>query len=329
MIARHLGRLIIVALAALNWSCAVDAESFAASGRFERTLDVSGPVTLDVETGSGSIQIRRGATTQVRVVGHIRAQRGFWNSSNAEDRVRDIEAAPPVEQAGNTIEIGQFERREMGRNVSISYELMVPDDTSVRSRTGSGSHDIDTLRGPVEAETGSGRIRIGQIARAVSASTGSGSIEVLGAGEGLEAATGSGPVTARQIVGHARTRSGSGRINVEFAGAGDGDFNTGSGSITVTGARGRLRAHAGSGTISIEGAPASDWSIDTGSGGITVRLPATSAFNLDAQTGSGSITTSHPIESVGSISKRRIQGRVRGGGPRVELSASSGSIRLD
>jgi DUF4097 and DUF4098 domain-containing protein YvlB len=329
MITRHLGRLIVVALAALNWSCSVDAESFAASGRFERTLDVSGPVILDVQTGSGSIQIRRGATSQVRVVGHIRAHRGFWNSSRAEDRVRDIEAAPPIEQAGNTIEIGQFERREMGRNVSISYELMVPDDTSVRSRTGSGTHDIDTLRGPVEAETGSGRIRVGQIARAVSASTGSGSIDVLGAGEGLEATTGSGSVTARQIVGHAKTRSGSGRINVQFAGAGDGDFNTGSGSITVTGARGRLRAHAGSGTIAIEGAPTGDWSIDTGSGGITVRLPPTAAFALDAQTGSGSITTTHPIESVGSISKRRIQGRVRGGGPRLELSASSGSIRLD
>ena len=76
MIARHLGRLFIVGLAALNWSCSVDAESFAASGRFERTLDVSGPVTLDVETGSGRIEIRRGATTQVRVVGtHPRASR--------------------------------------------------------------------------------------------------------------------------------------------------------------------------------------------------------------------------------------------------------------
>ena len=329
MITRHLGRLFVVALAALNWSCTVDADSFAASGRFERTLDVSGPVTLDVQTGSGSIQIRRGATTQVRVVGHIRAQRGFWNSSSGEDRVREIEAAPPVEQAGNTIEIGQFDRREMDRNVSISYELLVPADTSVRSRTGSGSHDIDALRGPVQAETGSGRIRVGEIARGVSVSTGSGSIEVLGAGEGLEASTGSGSVTARQIVGHARTRSGSGRIAVAFSGAGDGDFNTGSGTITVTGASGRLRAHAGSGTIAIEGAPASDWSIDTGSGGITVKLPPTAAFNLDAQTGSGSITTSHPVETVGSISKRRIQGRVRGGGPRVEVSASSGSIRLD
>ena len=329
MTARHLSRLFVVALAALNWSCSVDAQSFAASGRFERTLDVTGPVTLDVETGSGSIEIRRGATTQVHVVGHIRAQRGFWNRSSGEERVGAIEADPPVKQAGNRVEIGQFERRELGRNVSISYELLVPDDTSVRSRTGSGSHAIDALRGPVEAATGSGRIRIGRIAGAVSASTGSGSIEVLGAGEGLEAMTGSGSVIARQVVGPARTRSGSGRINVEFAGAGDGEFDTGSGSITVTGARGRLRAHAGSGTIAIEGAPTGDWSIDTGSGGITVRLPPTAAFALDAHTGSGSITTNHPIESVGSISKRHIQGRVRGGGPRLELSASSGSIRLD
>jgi DUF4097 and DUF4098 domain-containing protein YvlB len=296
---------------------------------FERTLDVSGPVTLDVETGSGSIEIRRGPTSQVRIVGHIRAHRGFWNTSGAEERVQAIEAAPPVEQTGNTIDIGQFPRRDMGRNVSISYELMVPDNTSVRSRTGSGSHDIAAIRGPVEAETGSGRIRVGRIDGSVSASTGSGSIEVLGAGQGLEASTGSGSVTARQVTGPAKARSGSGEIDVEFTGAGDGDFGTGSGSITVTGVNGRVRAHAGSGSIAIEGNPAGDWLVDSGSGRITLKLPATAAFNLDAETGSGSITSNHPIESVGSISKRRIQGRVRGGGPRLDVSASSGSIRLD
>jgi DUF4097 and DUF4098 domain-containing protein YvlB len=329
MIARNIIGPAVIALAAVSSACAVDAQSFAASGMFERTLEVSGPVVLDVETGSGSIEIRRGPTAQVRIVGHIRAHRGFWNNSSAEDRVRAIEATPPVEQTGNTIDIGHFERRDMGRNVSISYELMVPADTSVRSRTGSGSHEIDAIRGPVEAETGSGRIRVGRVDGAVSASTGSGNIEVLGAGQGLQASTGSGSVTARQVIGPAKARSGSGEIDVEFAGAGDGDFGTGSGSITVTGARGQLRAQAGSGRIAIEGNPSGDWSVDSGSGGITLKLPSTAAFNLDAETSSGSITSNHPIESVGSISKRRIQGRVRGGGPRLQVSASSGSIRLD
>jgi DUF4097 and DUF4098 domain-containing protein YvlB len=292
MIAQRLLSVVVIALAAVVSGCSVDADSFAATGRFERNLTVKGPVTLDIETGSGSIRIRRGTTADVRIVGHVRSGRGIWNNSNAEERVRAVEAAPPVAQTGNTIDIGRFERRELDRNISISYEITVPEDTRIRSRTGSGSQDIEAVRGPVDAQTGSGRIVVGKIAGAVNASTGSGSIEVLGAGDGLDASTGSGSITAREVVGSARAR-------------------TGSGSITI------------------EGTPTRDWSLDTGSGGITIKLPPTAAFSIDAQTGSGSVTTRHPIETTGSISKRHIQGRVRGGGPRIALSASSGSIHLD
>jgi DUF4097 and DUF4098 domain-containing protein YvlB len=329
MIARHLIRLSIVLVAAISTACAVDAQSIAVTGTFERALDVNGPVNLDVKTGSGSIRVRRGSGNQVRVVGHIRAQRGFWNSLSAEERVRGIEQNPPIMQSGNSIEIGELERRDLGRNVSISYELTVPDDTRLHSRTGSGSHDIDSIHGPVEAETGSGSIHVGRIGGSVSATTGSGSIEVLGATDGLTASTGSGSVTARQMMGSVKARSGSGRIDIEYSGAGDGDFGTGSGSITVTGANGRLRAHAGSGSITVDGHPSNDWSIDTGSGSVTLRLPPNAAFDLDASTGSGSVSTRHPIETLGSLSKKHLQGRVRGGGPRLQVSASSGSIHLD
>src|SRR5687767_13274207 len=167
MIAQRLLGLVVITLTVLTSACAIDAESFGATGMFERTLTASGPATLDVQTGSGSIEIRRGTAGTVRIVGRIRANRGFWNSSSADERVRAIEMTPPIAQAGSTIEVGRFPRRDMDRNVSISYEITVPDDTEVRSRTGSGSQDIDAVRGPIQAETGSGRIRIGRIARAV------------------------------------------------------------------------------------------------------------------------------------------------------------------
>jgi DUF4097 and DUF4098 domain-containing protein YvlB len=292
MIAHRLLPVVIIALATVTSACVLDAEPIAATGMFERTLTVSGPVTLDVETGSGSIEIRRGPTSDVRVVGRVRAHHGFWNGSGADDRVRAIEAAPPIEQTGNTIDIGRFPRREMGRNVSISYEITVPDDTRVRSRSGSGSLEIDAVQGPVEAETGSGSIRIGRIPRTVTASTGSGSIEVLGAGDGLDAQTGSGSITARDV-------------------------------------NGAMRARSGSGSIRIQGTPTRPWSADTGSGRIALMVPTTAAFELDVETGSGSISTSHPIETRGSVSKRHVRGRVRGGGPVVHVSTGSGSIELD
>lgn len=285
-------RLAILSFVLLGYAAAAQAQIVNATGTFERRLSVSGPVDLDVRTGSGGIDIRRTDASEVRIIGTIRAARGFWNMSSAEERVRAVQDKPPVNQSGNAIRIGWFDEDEAPNNISISYEILVPAQTTVRSRTGSGGQRIDSLTGRVEASTGSGSIRIGQIAGAVTASTGSGSIEVMGASEGLNA-------------------------------------RTGSGSIEASGVRGALRAHTGSGGVRIEGNPTSDWTIQTGSGGVGVRVPASAAFDIDARSGSGSINTTHPVVMRGSLSRRHLQGQVRGGGPRLAISAGSGSIRLE
>jgi len=331
MISRHTLQLSIIAVAAVGSACAIDldAQGIGATGRFDRTLQVSAPVDLDVRTGSGSITVRRGTDTEVTVVGHIRAHRGFWSSRSAEDRVRALEANPPVVQNGNAVEIGEITDNELRQNISISYELVVPANARLRSRSGSGSITVESRQGPVDARTGSGSIRLGQIGGSVTAQAGSGSIEVLAAGQGLDARTGSGSVEARHVTGPVQAHTGSGRIRIAYTGAGDGDFSTGSGGISVTGLRGRMRAHAGSGTINVEGRPSADWAIDSGSGGISLRLPADAAFDLHARSSSGGIHTNHPIEARGALSKNTLQGRVRGGGPRLDVSTGSGSIRLE
>ena len=61
----------------------------AAEGSFQRTLAVTGPVNLEVTTGSGSIHVRIGASTQVQVTGHIRGT--SWFGGDPEDRIKRIE----------------------------------------------------------------------------------------------------------------------------------------------------------------------------------------------------------------------------------------------
>src|SRR5438034_10043557 len=107
-----------------------------AEGSFQRTLQVTGPVNLDVSTGSGSIQIRTGGTNQVQVTGHIKTR--DWLGGNGEEKVKQIQANPPIQQSGNVIRIGHIDDSELRRNVSISYELLVPGETQLHSQTGSG-----------------------------------------------------------------------------------------------------------------------------------------------------------------------------------------------
>jgi DUF4097 and DUF4098 domain-containing protein YvlB len=265
---------------------------------------VSGRVELDVKTGSGSISVKVGGDGVVSVHGTIQARK-----ADAEAKVRRLEASPPIRQNGNVIHIGEIEDRDLRRNVSISYEIVVPADTELVVKSGSGSQSIGNVAGPVKASSGSGSLQIGRIGGNVTASAGSGSVQV------------------EAVQGALRVETGSGSVVVEET-AGDTEIETGSGTVRVHGIRGALEVSTGSGGIEAEGDLAGDWRLSASSGGIRVRVPSDAAFELSARTSSGHIDSDHPVTVVGKLSRREMNGTVRGGGHRLELRTSSGSIRI-
>jgi hypothetical protein len=323
-------RLAAVGVAGLMASsCGLDAGTFGTTGSFEQTLQVTGRVNLTVRTGSGTIHIHSGPSDRIHVIGAIHAYGSWFTGMTAEEQIRRIEAEPPLDQKGSTITIGDISDFSLRQNVNITYDVTVPFETRVESRTGSGSQSIDGIRGPLDARAGSGSIRIGHIGGRVSATTGSGSIELGEADGGFEASAGSGSIRGDEIAGAIRARTGSGRVELAQTQPEGIDVTTGSGSIKITGARGAVHLRAGSGRIDIAGVPLSGWALHTGSGRIMVHFPSDARFDLDARVGSGSIRTEHPVETTGTISRRSIQGKVRGGGPLVEISTGSGGAEID
>jgi hypothetical protein len=302
-------------------------DDIVAEGRFERSLKVTGPVELDVKTGWGSIAVRAGDASTVRVVGRIKVRK--YSRAEAEEKVRVLEANPPIEQHGNAIRIGHIEDREVRERVGISYELMVPAATRVHSQTGSGSQTIEGIQGPLEASTGSGSVTVGEVGGETRLSTGSGTIRARNIKGGLRANTGSGSIHGTGIGGAIVASTGSGSIELEQIAAGSIEASTGSGGVEIMGAQGALRVRTGSGSIRAQGEPTAGWSLRTSSGSITVRLPQSLAFDLDAETSSGRVYTAHPITIEGGITPRRVRGKVRGGGMLIDLSTSSGSIHVE
>lgn len=297
-------------------------------GSFDRTLSVTGDVSLDVHTGSGSISVVTGPAGSVTIHGEIRAGSWLSSSAGAADRVRRIEENPPIEQSGNVIRIGTDRHDDLYDKVSISYEITVPEATSIDAATGSGSTTIGDVQGPVSARTGSGSIRIGAVGSEVEARSGSGSIEIQRAGGRLDAKTGSGSITAEGVSGPITARSGSGSIELVQTGEGDVDVQSGSGSIRISGVRGGLRAQASSGSIRVEGELMGDWRLDGNSGRIVVDLPDDAGFELDARARSGGIELDHPVTVSGRISKNELRGTVRGGGHLLQIDSGSGSVRI-
>src|SRR6202162_3447042 len=121
-------------------------------GHFDRTLTVTGAVDLDVQTGSGEITVRTGDSSKVEI--HAKIHGSGWG--DVEQHIHEIENNPPIEQSGNTIRIGHIENHEWKRNISISYELIVPTQTKLRSESGSGDQRADGISGPADMNSGSG-----------------------------------------------------------------------------------------------------------------------------------------------------------------------------
>jgi DUF4097 and DUF4098 domain-containing protein YvlB len=280
------------------------------AGTFDRSFQVGGSVDLEVLSRSGDVTIRSGAAGTVTVHGKIHVGNG-WFSSDRHADVQEIQNNPPVRQIGNSIRIDYVNYT----NISIDYEITVPEDTTVRSHTGSGDQNVEGLRGRVDLESGSGDLKLDRLT-----------------GE-MHFQTGSGNVRGHELSGPARIKAGSGDIDIGETGEGDIDIRTGSGNITVKGVNGGLHAEAGSGDIHADGAPKNLWSVRTGSGNVGLHVPQDAAFDVDISSSSGSVTLGHPVSTTvqGRVqdSRKSVVGKVRGGGPTISVHTGSGDISVD
>jgi DUF4097 and DUF4098 domain-containing protein YvlB len=280
-----------------------------AEGQFDRTLQVSGAVNLDLTTGSGDVIIKTGGSNQVVIHGRVRSNND-WFGGNADSIVHSVESNPPIEQNGSTIHIGYNLPEDAKRHVSISYEITVPADTTVQAGSGSGEIQVQGVRSPVKLHTGSGDIRVQDL------------------GPQSHVDTGSGTIRAESVAAPFSAGTGSGEIQADLTGSGDVEVHTGSGGIRIRGVKGGLRARTGSGSINADGEVKGPWQLHSGSGSIRMALSSGGGFNLDVHTSSGSIHSDLPITIQGTIGRRELKGAVRGGGPEVEVSTGSGDVDI-
>ena len=327
MKSKYLLPLGILTLVVMSLSLALPARAL--EGHFARTLQVSGTVDLEVQTGSGTIDVRTGDSSTLRITGTIRTKSGWFDGTDAEKKVRYLEANPPIEQHGNVINIGHIEEEDLQRNISISYEIVAPAETRLRSSSGSGEQNVSGLRGPVQASSGSGNLKLTNIGDTVRASTGSGHISVEGVKGTVHASTGSGEILATGVAGGLHASTGSGSVTLRQTAPGGVEVSTGSGTLQLEGVHGAVRAQTASGNILVEGEGQGSWRLSTASGSVTARLPGQQGFTLRAHTVSGSVHTAREMTVQGTCGKHEVEGKVGDGGLMLEVSTVSGNIQVE
>jgi DUF4097 and DUF4098 domain-containing protein YvlB len=139
------------------------------------------------------------------------------------------------------------------------------------------------------------------------------------------------------------------RYTVRVPAGADVKFTTVNGGIEVTGLTGRLQlettnggikanavsgyvdATTTNGGVEVDLAKLDKDGVKLGctNGGIELHLPAEAAASIDARVTNGGIAVHGlQIDTERDPSKRRLSGRMNGGGPRVELEGTNGGIRL-
>jgi hypothetical protein len=101
------------------------------------------------------------------------------------------------------------------------------------------------------------------------------------------------------------------------------------GTVTGKDLRGSVQARTTNGAVNVELAAVADKvALGTTNGGVILTLPDTARADLSASVTNGGINVSGLNLEVSEQSRRRLEGRLNGGGAKIELRTTNGGIRI-
>jgi hypothetical protein len=109
------------------------------------------------------------------------------------------------------------------------------------------------------------------------------------------------------------------------------EASTTNGGIVARGLAGPVEASTTNGGIDVEveAVAADGIRMECTNGGLRLRLPKDARADVSARITNGGITlTDLPLEVIGEQSRRRLDGRLNGGGPDVRIAGTNGGIRI-
>jgi hypothetical protein len=306
------------------------ASAFAADNTAESFIRKSFTVgpggKLTIRADRGSIDVKTAATDKVEIEVTREPGRGA-----AADILEKHQVT--FNQDGNdvTVEAQMPGVKNWGRgnNLKVHYDVIVPAKYNVNLKSSGGSISVKDLEGEARTETSGGSLKFGQIKGSVHGHTSGGSINVNGATQDVEIETSGGSISVGDTGGNVMAKTSGGSIHVgDVKGAVTAE--TSGGGIEVNGASGAVNAHTSGGPIraAITQQPSGPCTFETSGGGIEVKMASNVAIDLDAQTSGGSVSTDFPVTVQGELKKNHLHSKVNGGGPKVTLGTSGGSIHV-
>jgi hypothetical protein len=273
------------------------------------TFSVRTGGTVTVRTSGGSISVIGTTKNEGRVEMTVRKNGRVLSPSETDLSNFTIF----IRQEGNNI-VATAERRSGSGNIwsgynneSVSFTVFVPAGYSSDLGTSGGSIRVSNLTGTQRVTTSGGSLTFENVSGEIHGRTSGGSITADGIRGPFDVSTSGGSIRVRDVEGAMSLR-------------------TSGGSIRIENARGRVSGHTSGGSINasfLEVTGPIDMS--TSGGSVTVSLPRDVGFNLDAR---GNRVVADDVSFSGRTERDRMTGAVNGGGVKVHLRTTAGTIRI-
>lgn len=149
----------------------------------------------------------------------------------------------------------------------------------------------------------------------------------------LELESSNGRIEVNRVDGPISAKTSNGRVTITES-TGDIEVGTSNGRVELSGVQGQVEVQTSNGAISYQGTlrPGSENKLQTSNGGIEVSLADTPGVEIDASTSNERVSSSLPVAIEGTIegttSGNQLRGTIGGGGSKLELRTSNGSISI-
>jgi DUF4097 and DUF4098 domain-containing protein YvlB len=303
---------------------------------FERTVQVSAPLVagsmLVAETGRGSITITGADVADCNVTAEICAR------APTEQEAQQIanQVKIHLEPAGKTLTVKMEKPRVTNnRSISVSFNIIVPNQTDIKCASSRGPTELIDIRGKVKGETSRGSLTAENIHGSLQLDTSRGSINCRDiSSDNIRLDTSRGNITLfKASCDSLKLESSRGNINVSESAAGTANLSSSRGHITYQNVTtSDLTANSSRGNVNIDYSPSAPGEITaditTSRGDIYFLAPPSFSGQVELTASRGSIKTDLPITVQGQINEERIKGTIGEGKGGLRLKTSRGSIKI-
>lgn len=215
------------------------------------------------------------------------------------------------------------------QSTQARYLVTVPVEFAANLSTRGGPISVQGLHGTLKADTSGGGLRFEDTEGELKGTTSGGGIQIKNCKGSLRVETSGGGIRSEGGAGSLHADTSGGSVEVKSFG-GPVRLHTSGGGIRVESIAGEVFGETSGGAIhaQLPTPVPGPVHLSTSGGGIELVAASDAAFDLDANTSAGGVSCDLPITTSGTKHRSHLTGPVNGGGPKVVLDTSAGSIRI-